>query len=564
MCVVAAVLALTSAVSAQAPLGTVFTYQGQLELAGQPVNNTADFEFTLWDAESAGNPIGAMSPVDEVTLTDGVFTVQVNGNNEFGGDAFNGEARWLEIAVRSPSGQGIFTALAPRQGLSATPYAEFATRPWVTDGADISYAAGNVGIGTNTPAHPLDVIGDTKLGGRMAAGNDGEIGPVGIGDRIFDFSHTITDFSSALNWEPFRSLITLDSPTDLPNSGIYGHLLETRIPFGNVSNYNYVQGPWMAVDAFGDGDIQSLTGATIEAVSIGAGTIADQIGAFVFSAGGNVGGIGGTTIVDNRGLYVGSGHFGLAGSVTRDYSLYIDSPYHERPLDNHYGIYLENQDFGVNDSFAIYSAGGDSYLNGDLDVTGTLSKGAGSFKIDHPLDPRNRFLYHSFVESPDMMNIYNGMVVTDAHGYAAVSLPDWFDALNRDFRYQLTVIGQFAQAIVAEEIHDNRFAIRTDKGAVKVSWQVTGVRHDAYAEAHRIPVEADKPAGDRGTFLHPTEHGQPAERGIEAVRRARQGTSAAGSLSERPRHQRRGPGMSLHPAGLKPVTESAHTNEERK
>jgi hypothetical protein len=359
-------------------------------------------------------------------------------------------------------------------------------------------------------------------------------------------------------------VITADSPTDLPNTGIYGHSLETLIPIGNVSNYNYVQGPWMAMSAGGDGDIQSLTGATIETISIGAGTTEGQIGTFVVSGGGTAQGIGGNTIVDNRGLYVASGRAGLAGSVTRDYTLYIDSPYHERPLDNHYGIYLADQDFGTNDSFAIYSAGGDSYLNGDLDVTGTLSKGGGSFKIDHPLDPRNKFLYHSFVESPGMMNIYNGVIVTDAQGYAAVSLPDWFDALNRDFRYQLTVIGQFAQAIVAEVIHDNPFAIRTDQPAVKVSWQVTGVRRDAYAEAHRIPVEADKPAGEHGTFLHPSEHGQPAERGIEAVRRARQGTSAAGSLSERPRHPRRGLGMSLNPAGLKPITESAHTNEERK
>ncbi|MGA9427529.1 MAG: hypothetical protein WBV33_20790, partial [Terracidiphilus sp.] len=142
-------------------------------------------------------------------------------------------------------------------------------------------------------------------------------------------------------------------------------------------------------------------------------------------------------------------------------------------------------------------------VDGNLWVNGSIQKGSGTFIIDHPLDPANKFLSHSFVESPDMMNIYNGNVVTDSHGFATVELPGYFEALNQDFRYQLTVIGQFAQAIVAQEIANNRFTIQTDKPQVKVSWQVTGIRHDAYAEAHRVKVEEDKPAGERGTYLHP-------------------------------------------------------------
>ena len=142
-------------------------------------------------------------------------------------------------------------------------------------------------------------------------------------------------------------------------------------------------------------------------------------------------------------------------------------------------------------------------IHGDLNVSGTISKGSGSFKIDHPLDPANKYLSHSFVESPDMMNVYNGNLITDKHGFATVVLPDYFQALNRDFRYQLTVIGRFAQAVVAHEIKNNVFTIQTSKPAVKVSWQVTGVRHDAYADAHRIPVEEEKPRQERGHYLHP-------------------------------------------------------------
>jgi hypothetical protein len=146
---------------------------------------------------------------------------------------------------------------------------------------------------------------------------------------------------------------------------------------------------------------------------------------------------------------------------------------------------------------------GPTQVNGNLNVTGTLTKGGGSFKIDDPLDPANKYLSHSFVESPDMMNIYNGNVTTDKRGLATVILPNYFEALNRDFRYQLTVIGQFAQAIVAKEIDRGRFTIKTNKPGVKVSWQVTGIRQDAWANAHRIPNEEDKPEDKRGTYLYP-------------------------------------------------------------
>ncbi len=149
--------------------------------------------------------------------------------------------------------------------------------------------------------------------------------------------------------------------------------------------------------------------------------------------------------------------------------------------------------------------------SGNVTMKGRLTKGSGSFKIDHPLDPANKYLSHSFVESPDMMNVYNGNVTTDRHGLATVTLPDYFEALNQDFRYQLTVIGKFAQAIVAKKIAANRFVVRTSKPNVEVSWQVTGIRQDAYAKANRIPVEEDKPPQEQGHYLHPELFGAPAE-----------------------------------------------------
>ncbi len=144
-----------------------------------------------------------------------------------------------------------------------------------------------------------------------------------------------------------------------------------------------------------------------------------------------------------------------------------------------------------------------------LDVTTSLTKPAGSFKIDHPLDPANEYLYHSFVESPDMKNIYDGVTALDVNGEAVVMLPDWFGALNRDFRYQLTTIGGFAPVYIAEEVQNNQFKIAGGKPGIKVSWQVTGIRQDAFANAHRIQVEVEKSAEDRGHYLHPELFGAP-------------------------------------------------------
>jgi hypothetical protein len=170
--------------------------------------------------------------------------------------------------------------------------------------------------------------------------------------------------------------------------------------------------------------------------------------------------------------------------------------------------------------YGIYGAASSSkgyagYFEGRVHVVGNLSKTGGSFKIDHPLDPTNKYLSHSFVESPDMLNIYNGNVALDAHGTAVVELPAYFDALNMEFRYQLTAIGAPAPRLhIAEEIGGNRFKIAGGKAGMKVSWQVTGIRQDAWANAHRIPVEEDKPAQECGTYLSPVEHGHPEELGL--------------------------------------------------
>ncbi|HNF71312.1 MAG TPA: hypothetical protein PLP34_02795, partial [Chitinophagaceae bacterium] len=153
------------------------------------------------------------------------------------------------------------------------------------------------------------------------------------------------------------------------------------------------------------------------------------------------------------------------------------------------------------------------YFDGNLYAT-NASSSIKAFRIDHPLDPSNKYLYHSSVESNDMMNLYNGNITTDANGEAWVTLPSYFEALNKDFKYQLTVIGTFAQAIIADEIQNNQFRIKTNVPNVKVSWQVSGVRKDAMAEAHRIVNEVEKSGREAGLYQNPIEHGRPASDGI--------------------------------------------------
>ncbi len=185
------------------------------------------------------------------------------------------------------------------------------------------------------------------------------------------------------------------------------------------------------------------------------------------------------------------------------------------------GVYGEATGGGHIALYGVYGSAPDTngvagHFNGDVAVVGTLSKSAGSFKIDHPLDPENKYLSHSFVESPDMMNIYNGNVVLDAAGEAGVELPEWFDALNTDFRYQLTAIGAPGPNLyIAEKISGNRLRIGGGEPGMEVSWQVTGVRQDAYTRANRIPVEEDKPVEDRGKYRHPELFGKPRTEAID-------------------------------------------------
>ena len=174
-----------------------------------------------------------------------------------------------------------------------------------------------------------------------------------------------------------------------------------------------------------------------------------------------------------------------------------------------YGSYLGASIYGASGAAWAGFFDGDVVVEGNLQVNNNFGA-----RTDHPLDPANKYLNQTFVESSEMMSVQTGNITTDANGEAVVSLPEYFQAMNGDFRYQLTVVGQFAQAIVAQKIEGNVFKIKTDKANVEVSWQVTGLRQGKT----RKPTEELKSETERGHYLNPSAFGQPEEKSIKWAR----------------------------------------------
>jgi hypothetical protein len=178
---------------------------------------------------------------------------------------------------------------------------------------------------------------------------------------------------------------------------------------------------------------------------------------------------------------------------------------------SNYGLYGIAWGNGTN--YGVYGhaySGGTNwagYFEGDVNITGNIVKSGGGFKIDHPLDPANKYLQHSSVESDEMKDMYDGIATLDAGGKATVTLPEWFEALNRDFRYQLTCIGGYAPVYIASKISGNRFTIAGGTPGLEVSWLVTGVRQDKFAQANPAVVEKEKEPALKGRYLHPELYG---------------------------------------------------------
>ena len=366
----------------------------------------------------------------------------------------------------------------------------------------ITESSSKIGIGIATPSSKLTVQGSATnpmiLGNNTGSGagvqgvsTGGGFGVIGRSNRTGVQGICTSSVGNGV-WG--------SSPSD---TGVFGSTSTGRGVYGNATGSG-------GVGVFG----QSSGGNGVEGSSPG-GTAVYGNGILGVFGQGNQGGSG---VYGNSST--GAGVFGQSGSGDAVYGT-STSGTGVHGVGSGVGVFGEAGSYGViaRGSVGIYAAPttGNTIaglFGGNVQVNGNLTKSSGSFKIDHPLDPANKYLYHSFVESPDMKNIYDGTVTLDEKGEAVVPMPDYFSALNQDFRYQLTAIGKPAPNLyVAKKMTDNHFKVAGGKPGMEISWQVTGIRHDAYARDHRIAVEEDK-GKERGFYLYPAGFNEPKGKAV--------------------------------------------------
>jgi hypothetical protein len=362
---------------------------------------------------------------------------------------------------------------------------------------------GNVGIGTNNPGSKLDVAGDFKV------------------------TQTIKQFFVPTWPASGKTIIggVFDGLGNAPQLRFQGIPNGGFIDIGNDSMGNFV------VSNKSDNAVMTVT----QDGKVGIGTTTPSTANLVIKRGGTVTGldmsssdsyadmrvIRNTLSTLDKDMFLGFG--GAASSKLHLYSAGVETM---TILDRHVGINgaapnatltvvsTNTTDFPI----AVVNPAGATLFyiepNGNSFTLGSIRGASKSFVIDHPLDPANKVLTHISIESPDAYNLYQGMVVLDATGQAWVELPTYYEALNKDSRYQLTCVGGWAQVYIADEVNNNRFHIAGGKPNMKVSWQVTGTRHDPWMRDNKPATERLKKEDEVNTYFYPKGYGQPEEKGF--------------------------------------------------
>jgi hypothetical protein len=511
------VLAALAGAAAASP----FTYQGSLVENGQPANGLYDMTFQLADAEIFGFLLDS-DTINNVEVVNGLFTVEV----DFDEILMNHDSRWIAVVVEG-------TPLSPRTRLRPTPRAYNAVRANTagTVEAPLFLSASNATIN----AHATSSTGTALLGWHTsssgnAAGihgrtNSTDSDAIGVLGEVTDTNPGI--FSAGvrgINNGTGSAGIGVYGSHSGSGWGLYGFSPDGRGVSGSspdgIGSYGTSRN---GTGVFGTQTGSGTTGSlgTVDYGLEAYNTATQATGTAIYGEGGRVG-VQGHGAPDGFGIdltRIGvlgtSGGFSSGGDTF--YGVY---GFGINPIEGgqrtSYGVYgLAQVGNSSNTAYGVYGEtvgpGGTQYAGyfaGNVHVLGTLSKSAGAFKIDHPLDPENKYLSHSFVESPDMMNIYNGVIVLDNNGNAVVTLPDYFESLNNSFRYQLTPIGaSMPDLYISSEVSTNEFAIAGGVPGAKVSWEITGIRQDPSAISHPIIVEEDKQENHRGKYLDPEAYG---------------------------------------------------------
>ncbi len=556
------------AVIATGTVPGLISYQGRLTTAsGDPVSDGAYFvRFQIYDAPVGGTSLWN-SNIQPVQTKDGVYTYVLGQDVPFPNGLFSGGNRWLGVTV------GVDPELSPRQQFLAAPFtfvsqnadsvnwsgikgmpAGFAdgidhnsdgditavnTSGGLTGGAtsgdaNISVASG--GVTSTHIANNTIVDADISASANIAASKIAGTAATLSGTQTFTGGNTFTDSLQFAN----KTMVVTDGRVTVGRySPFFGTLLmnaavsdtsSSPVQSLQVNAANYGTGDVTGVSSIAwsiDAPVTGVSGAGLSNNSTRYGGYFNATSASSpFSTGFSIGtkstafngefaiGVRGEGWFASRTIGVeGTSYYAsLEGVGVRGYS--YNSP---NNIGTYGGAHAGNWGAGVfGEAWENTIVNWAGYFGGDVNVTGTVFSPVKASRIDHPLDPDNKYLQFCDIQSADMMNILSGNVVTDNSGDAIVNLPDYFSAVNTDFRYQLTVIGQFAQAIVASKIANNQFRIKSNQPGIEVSWQVTGIRNDKFAEANRIATEPMKLPHEVGKYLHPELYGFDYKRGMTA------------------------------------------------
>lgn len=396
--------------------------------------------------------------------------------------------------------------------------------PWTISGNNTLYNQGRVGIGVTDPIDLLHVsstgnntilaFNSLTTGAGLYAWNTSTSGiNFGVRGR--------SDSPTGIGVYGYSPGIATQGESTTPNGiGIYG---VNSAQSGNAFGVQGLSGSSTGTGTYGNGNLNGVWGETNNVAGRGVygnntsttgstaygvqGQSSSSAGVGVFGSSPFTGVQGSVSSATGRALVAISSatsgaNFGLLATNASDSGIAISG----RALSTNSST---NTRIGVYGEAPAQTNSWAGFFQGNLNVTGSIFGASKSFRIDHPLDPANKYLNHVSIESPDMKNFYDGVAILDAAGRATVSLPDWFEALNGDFRYQLTCVGGFAPVYIAREIENNQFVIEGGTAGLKVSWAVTGIRRDAWSNSHRVPVEELKGPSERGKYLSPESFGMP-------------------------------------------------------
>ncbi|GAB4553433.1 MAG: hypothetical protein Tsb0013_15860 [Phycisphaerales bacterium] len=517
---------------AAAPQGSSFTYQGLLSQSGMNVSDPTDLRFTLWDASAGGAVVGTPI-VQTVTPDDGVFSVDL----DFGLVPFTtGEARWLEIEA-SPAGMGVYESLG-RTPLSATTYS-LSTR-----GIDVTpdnlVLFNGLGLRTNMTTfggafNIYDFAPDSDgqlLGEFVGNGAGPQLRFTGVASSFVDIGQDDLGSFVVQTDDTLRFAVAQDGNvgigTDVPLTQLHldsvGFLYDTD---AIASNTNFtITNTDPIIDLIGNDTGSVGAGLNFKEVDASTGLLG-QNWSFIVTTPGSGSGFelrnGTNPAAFSNATVMSFKPSGFVGVNTSNPASQLDVRFDSAASNG-----VEVTASGTNPAIGLHAivengtgvrgeatgAGGANYgvygLSSSPSGWGVFSAGrlgaAGtkSFCIDHPLAPEDWYLMHYSMEAPEPLNRYSGNVILDANGVGLVQLPDYFGAINTDFRYTLTAIGAPAPNLhIAREVEGNVFAIAGGQPGMKVSWEVTARRNDAFVRQMGAPVEVQKAQQDRGRYLMP-------------------------------------------------------------